>query len=56
MGEILELAEALWRGETDTCTHHPWGEPRAIEQIAQGVWFHRGFSNTIIVETEELRE
>lgn len=53
MGEILELAEALWRGETDTYTHHPWGEPRAIEQIAQGVWFHRGFANTIIVETEE---
>lgn len=53
MGEILELAEALWREETDTYTHHPWGGPRAIEQISDGVWFHRGFANTIIVETDD---
>ena len=53
MGEVLELAEALWNGTTDTYSHHPWGGPRMIEQLAEGVWFHRGFANTIIVETEE---
>ena len=36
MGEVLELAEALWVGETDTYAHHPWGGPRTIEQIADG--------------------
>ena len=53
MGEVLELAEALWTGETDTYTHHPWGGPRAIEQITESAWFHRGFANTIIVETDD---
>ena len=51
MGEILDLAEALWQGETDTVTHHPFGLPRGIERLAEGTWFYRGFSNTIIRET-----
>jgi len=53
MGEILELAEALWKGETDTYTHHPFGPPRGIEQITDNTWFYRGFANTIVRETED---
>jgi len=51
MGEILELAEALWKGETDTFKNHPFGVPRGIEKIADSTWFYRGFANTIIRET-----
>jgi len=57
MGKILELAEDLWVGKTDTFSHHPFGEPRDIELIkelnSQKTWFYRGFSNSIIRETDE---
>jgi alkyl sulfatase BDS1-like metallo-beta-lactamase superfamily hydrolase len=53
MGEILELAEALWKGETDTFTHHPFGLPRGIEKIAANTWFYRGFANTVVRETDD---
>jgi len=53
MGEILELAEALWKGETDTYTHHPFGPPRGIEQITDNTWFYRGFANTISYTYEQ---
>lgn len=52
MGEILDLAEALWKGETDTYQNHPFGVPRGIEQVADNTWFYRGFANTIIRETD----
>jgi alkyl sulfatase BDS1-like metallo-beta-lactamase superfamily hydrolase len=53
MGEILDLAEALWSGEKNTYTHHPFGPPRGIEQIAQDTWFYKGFANTIIRQTDD---
>jgi len=53
MGEILDLAEALWTGKKNTYTHHPFGFPRGIESIADGTWFCRGFSNAIARETPE---
>ncbi len=57
MGEILELAEALWNGEKDTYSFHPFGFPRGMELIntsnSQRTWFYRGFSNSIIRETEK---
>ena len=57
MGEILELAEALWNGEKDTYSHHPFGLPYGLELIntsnSQRTWFYRGFSNSIVRETEE---
>ena len=53
MGEILELAESLWNGEEDTYARHPIGQPWGIDQITEGLWFHKGFSNTIVVETDE---
>ncbi len=57
MGKILELAEDLWVGKKDTFSHHPFGAPRDIELIneinSQRTWFYRGFSNSIIRETDE---
>jgi len=53
MGEILDVAEALWKGETDTYAHHPFGVPRGIEEIAPGTWFYRGFANSIICRTDD---
>jgi alkyl sulfatase BDS1-like metallo-beta-lactamase superfamily hydrolase len=53
MGEILDLAEALWQGETDTYTHHPLGRPHGIEEIADKTWFHKGLACTVIRETDE---
>jgi len=57
MGEILELAEALWNGEKDTYSFHPFGFPRGMELIdttnSQRTWFYRGFSNSIIRETDD---
>ena len=53
MGEILDVAEALWKGEVDTYTHHPFGIPRGLEEIAPNTWFYRGFANSIIRETDD---
>jgi len=53
MGEILDLAEALWTGRTDTFSAHPFGLPRGIELLSERTWFYRGFANTIIRETDE---
>jgi len=53
MGEILRIAEALWARETDTYTHHPFGPPYGLEQVAKGVHFVKGFANAIVVETSE---
>jgi alkyl sulfatase BDS1-like metallo-beta-lactamase superfamily hydrolase len=57
MGKILDLAEDLWVGKKDTYSHHPFGMPRDLELIdehnSQRTWFYRGFSNSIIRETDE---
>lgn len=57
MGKILDLAEDLWTGRKDTSSHHPFGIPRGLELIntykSQRTWFYRGFSNSIIRETDE---
>ena len=53
MGEILDFAEALWTGLTNTYRDHPFGFPRGIEKIAESTWFCRGFSNAIVRETAE---
>ncbi len=53
MGKILELAEALWKGEDDVYSHHPFGPPYGTEPIAEGAWFNKGFANTIIRKTED---
>ena len=57
MGKILDLAEDLWVGRKDTFSHHPFGVPRGLELInehsSHRTWFYRGFSNSIIRETNE---
>ncbi|MFX1477557.1 MAG: alkyl sulfatase dimerization domain-containing protein [Promethearchaeota archaeon] len=57
MGNILDLAEDLWVGNKDTFSYHPFGVPRGIELIneynSQRTWFYRGFSNSIIRETND---
>ena len=34
MGEILDLAEALWTGEATTYQHHPFSPPHGLEKVA----------------------
>ena len=53
MGKVLDLAEKLWIGETDTYLNHPFAEPYEIEEIKEGLWFNRSFSNSIIRKTSE---
>jgi alkyl sulfatase BDS1-like metallo-beta-lactamase superfamily hydrolase len=53
MGELLDFAEALWKGETTTFAHHPLSEPYGLDKVAEDTWFHKFFSNTIIRETSE---
>ncbi|KKK41776.1 hypothetical protein LCGC14_0858680 [marine sediment metagenome] len=57
MGKVLELAEDLWTGKKDTFTYHPFGMPRGLELIDDQnnnrTWFYRGFSNSIIRESNE---
>ena len=53
MGKILEVAEALWTGELDVYSHHPFGPPYGVEPICPGVWFYKGFAGTVAVETEQ---
>lgn len=48
MPTILERAEQAWAGELD---RHPWQGTNAVEQVAEGVWFYHGFSNTTLFET-----
>ena len=53
MGEILDVAEALWKGEKDTYSYHPFGPPTGIEKIAHETWFYKGFANTVIRKTDD---
>ena len=53
MGKIIEFADSLWKGETDTYSHHPLSEPYGIDKVARNTWFHKFFANTIIRETDE---
>ena len=53
MGEVLDLAEKLWRGEEDTYSNHPFRPPWGIEKVAEATYFYKGFSNTIIRETND---
>jgi hypothetical protein len=53
MGAVLELAEALWTGKTDTYRHHPFSPPHGLEKVAENTWFYRGFSNSIFRDTTD---
>ncbi len=53
MGKISEYAEDIWNGSKTTYKFHPFGEPYGIEKISDSIWFSKGFSNSIIVQTSE---
>ncbi len=53
MGKILDTAEALWTGESNTYSQHPFGPPYGVEPITEGVWFYKGFAGTTAVETQD---
>jgi len=53
MGEISIAAEALWTGQKDTYTLHPFSPPHGLESLGPGTFFYKGFSNAIVRETGE---
>jgi alkyl sulfatase BDS1-like metallo-beta-lactamase superfamily hydrolase len=53
MSDVLDLAERLWSGEVTVETHHPvGGGTGGVAEIAEGVGFWHGFSNSTIVRTD----
>ncbi|MCJ8501043.1 alkyl sulfatase dimerization domain-containing protein [Desulfatitalea alkaliphila] len=52
METIYGIAENLWTGKTTTYTHHPFGPPYGLEKVCDGVYFFKGFANTIVLETD----
>ncbi len=53
MENVSSVAENLWTGKTTTYSHHPFGPPYGLEKICDGIYFFKGFSNTIIAETRD---
>jgi glyoxylase-like metal-dependent hydrolase (beta-lactamase superfamily II) len=53
MGEILEFAESLWKGEADTYGYHPLSTPYGVDQVVERTWFIKNFANTIVCETDD---
>jgi glyoxylase-like metal-dependent hydrolase (beta-lactamase superfamily II) len=53
MDEIMELAESLWQGETDTFANHPISSPYGMVEVAKDTWFYKGFSNAILRATKD---
>lgn len=50
MGQILELAEQVWRGEG---RQHPWRALNVLEEIAPRTWFASSFANMTVFDTDE---
>ncbi|MCP4751566.1 MAG: MBL fold metallo-hydrolase [Proteobacteria bacterium] len=53
MQKTLEISEALWNGESDTYTHHPFEILDEFIEIKNKFWFYKGFANTIVAETKD---
>ena len=53
MGEVLDMAEALWQGDKNTYTNHPFRPPWGIEPVAEDTWFFKGFAGTTVRETKD---
>lgn len=53
MGQLETLSDRLWRGETSTRDkeHHPFVALDLIEEVADGVAFHKSFSNITAIKT-----
>ena len=53
MTDVLALADQLWSGEVTVETHHPvGGASGGVVEVADGVAFWHGFSNSTIVATD----
>jgi alkyl sulfatase BDS1-like metallo-beta-lactamase superfamily hydrolase len=53
MTDVLELADRLWTGAVTVETHHPvGGGTGGVVEVADGVAFWHGFSNSTIVRTD----
>ena len=53
MSDVLDLAERLWNGEVTVETHHPvGGGAGGVVEVADGIAFWHGFSNSTIVHTD----
>ena len=54
MGDVLDLADRLWRGEADIADHHPFRVMNTeAEEVADGVAFVPSFANVSAVATED---
>lgn len=53
MEDFMKLAEALWKGETDTHAHHPFRPPFGITEVAKDTWFYKGMANSIFRKTDD---
>ena len=48
--ELMELSEAIWRGEVPAGSTGPVNE---LAKLTQNVWFFNGFSNMAVVDTTQ---
>jgi alkyl sulfatase BDS1-like metallo-beta-lactamase superfamily hydrolase len=54
MGDVLDLADRLWRGEADIADHHPFRlMDTTAEEVADGVAFVPSFANVSAIATED---
>jgi alkyl sulfatase BDS1-like metallo-beta-lactamase superfamily hydrolase len=51
--DVLDLADRLWRGETDVGEHHPFRPEGGLAQVADGVAFVPSFANVSAFATGE---
>jgi glyoxylase-like metal-dependent hydrolase (beta-lactamase superfamily II) len=52
-GDILALADRLWRGEVSTSEHHPVGHLGGLAEICDGVAFVPAFANVTAIRTDD---
>ncbi len=54
MGDVLDLADRLWRGDADIADHHPFRLMNTeAEEVADGVAFVPSFANVSAVTTDD---
>jgi alkyl sulfatase BDS1-like metallo-beta-lactamase superfamily hydrolase len=51
--DVLDLADRLWRGETDVHEHHPMTPEGGLAEVADGVAFVASLANVSAFATEE---
>ena len=53
MADILELADRLWRGESDIADHHPLGSGGGLTEVADGVAYVASFARVSAFSTAD---